>query len=44
LDDHHSDALDSVVAAFTTFRVIREPVRFAVEGKDTYALEGYVYV
>lgn len=44
LGDPHGDALDSVVAAFATFRALRNPVCLAIERNDAYALEGYVYV
>ena len=46
LDDHHGDALDSVIAAFATFKALRAPAFPDLEnrGDDTYALEGYVYV
>jgi hypothetical protein len=44
LDDHHGDALDSVIAAYATFRAIRNPAFSALEVSPPYALEGYVYV
>jgi hypothetical protein len=37
------DALDSVVAAYATAAVFREPERHARAGDAAYALEGYVY-
>ena len=44
LEDRGGDALDSVIAAFATFRTLRHPALLAVESSDAYALEGYVYV
>lgn len=44
MDDHHGDALDSVIAAFATFQALRKPAGLAVPGNGAYALEGYVYV
>lgn len=44
LDDHHGDALDSVIAAFAAFRALRNPDLLAVDRNSAYALEGYVYV
>ena len=44
LDDPNGDALDSVIAAFATFRALRNLARSSAPGSDTYALEGYVYV
>jgi len=44
LDDRHGDALDSVIAAFATFRALGNPACFSVPRASTYALEGYVYV
>lgn len=44
LDDPAGDALDSVIAAFATFRALRNLARSSVPGSETYALEGYVYV
>ncbi len=44
LEDRGGDALDSVIAAFATFRALRDPALLAVEGNEAYALEGYVYV
>ncbi len=44
LEDRHGDALDSVIAAFATFRAIRNPVCLTVEDNEAYTLEGYVYV
>lgn len=43
-DDRHGDALDSIVAAFATFRALRNPASLAPKGDDAYKLEGYVYV
>lgn len=44
LDDGNGDALDSIIAAFATFRALRRPDGLTVDGSDAYALEGYVYV
>jgi hypothetical protein len=44
LEDRGGDALDSVIAAFATFRALRHPALLTVESSDAYALEGYVYV
>ena len=44
LDDPGGDALDSIIAAFATFRAVRDPVRLARKRAAPYALEGYVYV
>jgi len=44
LDDRYGDALDSVIAAFTTFRALRNLAPSFVPRTDAYALEGYVYV
>jgi len=44
LSDRHGDALDSVIAAFATFRALRNLSYSPVLRSDTYALEGYVYV
>lgn len=44
LDDPDGDALESVIAAFATFRALRNLARSSVQGSDSYALEGYVYV
>jgi len=44
LDEPDGDALDSVIAAFATFRAFRSLVHATVPGTGTYALEGYVYV
>lgn len=43
LDDQGGDALDSVIAAFATFRAVRSLVHSIVPGTGTYILEGYVY-
>lgn len=39
LDNRDGDALDSVIAAFATFRALRNPAC-----NENYALEGYVFV
>ena len=44
LEDRGGDALDSVIAAFATFRALRDPALLTVESSDAYVLEGYVYV
>lgn len=44
LNDRHGDALDSVIAAFATFRALGNPACFSVPRTDAYAFEGYVYV
>ncbi len=44
LDDPGGDALDSVVAAFAAFRVVRNPTGVVAAQDDVYTLEGYVYV
>ncbi len=44
LDDPYGDALDSVIAAFATFRAVCNLAHSTVPGSDTYLLEGYVYV
>ena len=44
LDDPDGDALDSVIAAFATFRALRNLARSSVLRIDPYVLEGYVYV
>jgi hypothetical protein len=44
LDDWHGDALDSVIAAFATFRALSNPACLSVPGTSAYALEGYIYV
>lgn len=41
INDRGGDALDSVIAAFATFRALR--VEFAFEKGAPYALEGWVY-
>lgn len=43
LDDPGGDALDSVIAAFATFRAVRGLVNSTVPGTGNYILEGYVY-
>lgn len=42
--DREGDALDSVIAAFATFRALHNPAGLVPEGKDVYKIEGYVYV
>jgi hypothetical protein len=42
IDDRGGDALDSVIAAFATFRALRGGITF--EKNSPYALEGWVYV
>jgi hypothetical protein len=44
IDDRNGDALDSVIAAFATFRALGKPACFVVPRTSTYALEGYIYV
>jgi hypothetical protein len=44
LDEPHGDALDSVIAAFATFRALRNLSLLSVDSNNAYALEGYVYV
>lgn len=44
LDDWHGDALDSVIAAFATFRALGNPAYLSVPGTSAYAIEGYIYV
>ncbi len=44
LDDPYGDALDSVIAAFATFRAVRNLAYSTVLGSATYVLEGYVYI
>lgn len=44
LDDWHGDALDSVIAAFATFRALSNPACLSIPGTSAYALEGYVCV
>ena len=44
LDDWHGDALDSIIAAFATFRALSNPACLSVPGTSAYALEGYIYV
>lgn len=44
IDDREGDALDSIIAAFATFRAIREPASLFHEADGIYALEGYIYV
>jgi hypothetical protein len=42
--DREGDALDSVIAAFATFRALHDPASLVPEDNDAYKLEGYVYV
>jgi len=42
VDDRDGDALDSVIAAFATFRALRSG--FTFEENSPYAVEGWVYV
>lgn len=44
MDNPHGDALDSVLAAFATFRALRNQAVPGVFDHKTYLLEGYVYV
>ncbi|NWF77971.1 MAG: DUF429 domain-containing protein [Chloroflexi bacterium] len=44
LEDYHGDALDSVIAAFATFRAIKKLARSPVSGTDADMIEGHVYV
>lgn len=44
LNDPDGDALDSVIAAFATFRAVRSLVHSTVPGTGTCVPEGYVYV
>jgi hypothetical protein len=44
LGDWHGDALDSVIAAFATFRALSNPACISLPGSSAYELEGYVYV
>jgi len=44
LDDRHGDALDSVVAAFATYRALRNLASSPAITPQAYLLEGYVYV
>jgi len=44
LDDSNGDALDSILAAFATFRAVRNSICLTVGSNTVYALEGYVYV
>lgn len=43
LNDYYGDALDSVIAAFATFRTFRYRSVVPAGVNDTYMLEGYVY-
>jgi len=43
LDDHHGDALDSVIGAFATGKALRNSAFPDAARDDVYALEGYVY-
>jgi hypothetical protein len=42
--NREGDALDSVIAAFATFRALHDPAGLVPEGNDAYKLEGYVYI
>ena len=44
LSDSGGDALDSVIAAFTTFKVVQNPESVIPEKQSDYMLEGYVYL
>jgi hypothetical protein len=44
LSDSGGDALDSVIAAFTTFKVVQNPERVIPQKQSDYMLEGYVYL
>ena len=44
IDDRNGDALDSVIAAFATFRAFSNLGSSPVPETDPYKLEGYVYV
>lgn len=44
LEGTGGDALDSVIAAFVTFKVLPDGNSPAVGDNDPYALEGYVYI
>jgi hypothetical protein len=44
LDEPGGDALDSLVAAFAAYRVLRNPDSPWIPSTDAYALEGYVYI
>jgi len=43
IQDRNGDALDSVIAAFATFRAVQDELSPKNEHKD-YMIEGYVYV
>ncbi|MDI6890439.1 MAG: hypothetical protein QMC83_05785 [Thermodesulfovibrionales bacterium] len=43
-DDDEGNALDSIIAAFATFRALLSPFRLFVKKDSIYALEGYVFV
>ena len=43
LSDSGGDALDSVIAAFTTFKVVQNPESIIPQKQSDYMLEGYVY-
>jgi hypothetical protein len=43
IGDRTGDALDSIIAAFATFRVLLNPPVHSAELISTYAREGYVY-
>ena len=42
LDDKSGDAIDSVIAAFATFRALCN--RFVFDENSPYAIDGWVYV
>ena len=44
LSDSGGDALDSVIAAFTTFKVIQNPKSIIPQKQNDYMLEGCVYL
>jgi hypothetical protein len=44
LDDGGGDALDSVIAAFATFKALQSPSLGCSGNAGVCALEGYVYV
>jgi hypothetical protein len=44
LRDHGGDALDSVIAAFATFRAVSQPSGLSITSGEAYTREGYVYL
>ena len=44
LSDSRGDALDSMIAAFTTFKVVQNPESIIPQKHCDYMLEGYVYL